>query len=133
MNVYNYNPDTGEFTEITEARRSPADIEEVYLIPAHATTKEVLPYKKNFKRVFYDDKWNYVELTKNERIKYMTYIYELKKKQNVIKKLLTKFFGWKYDSRYGKVYIHKLVKGELNEKEQFVPYKSQFISLLKIL
>lgn len=133
MNVYNYNPETGIFTDITEARRSPADVEEVYLIPAYATKQEVLPYKRGFKRVFYNDKWNYVELIKEEKVKYMNYIYQLKKKPNLIKRLLIKIFNWKFDSRFGKIFIHKLVKGELDDKEQFVPYKFQFISLLKIL
>lgn len=60
MKIYNYSKETNEFTKETVARKSPLE-EDVFLIPAYATTKKPLKKKKGFAICFINDSWKYVE------------------------------------------------------------------------
>jgi len=56
--IFNYHPITKEYLDEVEAKRSPADIEEVYLIPAYAT--DIKPNLQEGKITkFVDGAWVY--------------------------------------------------------------------------
>ncbi|NHR08064.1 tail fiber assembly protein [Chromobacterium haemolyticum] len=55
--VYAYHPDTGEFLGITTANLSPLDVEETWLIPAHATEQEPPPAGDKQVAVYRDNGW----------------------------------------------------------------------------
>lgn len=63
MNIYNYNKETKEFISQTIANPNPLE-KGKYLIPANATTIEVLPHKDSFKIYFNEElkEWEYLEI-----------------------------------------------------------------------
>lgn len=63
MKIYNYNKETKQFISQTIANPNPLEVGE-YLIPANATTIEVLPHKDGFKIYFNEElkKWEYLEI-----------------------------------------------------------------------
>lgn len=63
MKIYNYNKETKQFISQTIANPNPLEVGE-YLIPANATTIEVLPHKDGFKIVFDEElkEWEYLEI-----------------------------------------------------------------------
>lgn len=63
MKIYNYNKETKQFISQTIANPNPLEVGE-YLIPANATTIEVLPHKDGFKIVFDEVKkeWEYLKI-----------------------------------------------------------------------
>lgn len=62
MKIYNYNKETKEFISQTIANPNPLEIGD-YLIPANATTIEVLNPKDGFRLVFNEElgEWEYLE------------------------------------------------------------------------
>ena len=63
MNIYNFIKETKEFISQSIANPNPLEVGK-YLIPANATTIEVLPFKDGFKIVFDEVKkeWEYLEI-----------------------------------------------------------------------
>lgn len=63
MNIYNYIKETKEFISQSIANKNPLE-EGKYLIPANATTIEVLPHKDGFKIYFNEElkEWEYLEI-----------------------------------------------------------------------
>jgi hypothetical protein len=61
MKIYNYSPLTGEYVSTEDALRSPLDTEEIYLVPANATTIAPNESKAGYVEVFADNKWTAVE------------------------------------------------------------------------
>lgn len=56
MKVYNYDSNTLEYIGEDEAKPSPLE-KDVFLIPAHATTKNPMPPKNNYARCFIGGEW----------------------------------------------------------------------------
>ena len=63
MNIYNFIKETKEFISQSIANPNPLEVGK-YLIPANATTIEVLPFKDGFKLVFNEEleEWEYLEI-----------------------------------------------------------------------
>ncbi|MFB9160247.1 tail fiber assembly protein [Chromobacterium violaceum] len=55
--VYAYSPFTGEFFGETSAERSPLDIDEVWLLPAHSTELQPPPAAERQTAIFHDGSW----------------------------------------------------------------------------
>ncbi len=55
--AYGYDERTGEYTGVIKAWRSPADKEEIYLLPANATFDAPPPLSDNQAAVFVDGAW----------------------------------------------------------------------------
>ncbi|AXE33994.1 tail fiber assembly protein [Chromobacterium phragmitis] len=55
--VYSYHPQTGEYLGVTIADRSPLDIEEVWLLPAHSTELQPPETDKHEAAVFKGASW----------------------------------------------------------------------------
>jgi hypothetical protein len=58
MQIYNYDPQTLLFTEISEADPNPLEPGQ-YIIPAYATTEKPLTAKKSYWVKFIDGQWEY--------------------------------------------------------------------------
>ena len=69
MTIYNYDKETNEFLGESEARLSPLE-EDVYLIPAFATSITPLKSKEGFSQIFNENeqKWEYVEDNRNKTV-----------------------------------------------------------------
>lgn len=61
MKIYNYDKSTGEYRGESEAKRSPEDVEEVYLFPASSTDIKPIVPEKGFAAVFNGTAWSEVE------------------------------------------------------------------------
>ena len=59
MKIYNYDKDTDVYLNEDEAVASPLE-DDIFLIPANATTKEPLETKDGFAVCFKEDEWVYV-------------------------------------------------------------------------
>lgn len=62
MKIYNYHPSTKEFTGTGIADKSPLDEEEVYLIPANATSVEPPEQVEGKALVFDNGEWKSVDV-----------------------------------------------------------------------
>lgn len=60
MDIYHYNPHTGEFMGVARADKSPLETD-VYLIPANATTVKPPAAVKGYARCYIDGKWTQIE------------------------------------------------------------------------
>ena len=60
MKIYNYDGISGEYIGTSDARESPLE-QGVYLIPANATDKQSLVFKKGYAVCFKEGAWQYVK------------------------------------------------------------------------
>ena len=60
MKFYHYNPQSGEYLGEDTAQESPLE-EDVYLVPAHATTTEPPEGELGKARIFQDDAWSLID------------------------------------------------------------------------
>jgi len=60
MDIYHYNPHTGEFMGVSRADKSPLE-RDVYLIPANATAEKPPAAVKGYARCYIDGKWTQIE------------------------------------------------------------------------
>lgn len=65
MNIYYYDPMTLEYLGYREARIDPLETKiqgkDVYLLPATATFKEILPSRDGYAQRFVNNEWEYIE------------------------------------------------------------------------
>lgn len=61
MKIHHYDPVTKEYYKTTDARRSPLDKGEIYLIPANATVISPPGHRDGFARCFITDSFQYIE------------------------------------------------------------------------
>lgn len=60
MTIYNYDNETKEFISTSDARVNPLE-QGSFLIPANATSKQVIEENQGFARCFIDNNWTYIE------------------------------------------------------------------------
>ena len=77
MRIYHYNPNTGEFLRDAEARKSPEDNkdgegDDVYLVPAYATTIEPPASGVDEVACYIDDEWQLCEDHRGKEVYHKT-------------------------------------------------------------